>query len=465
MKSTGRIIFFLVAVSVTAVSFAFFGPFLDNFFTYDDFGAIEHVQAGPKAVLLGYNYILRFVGSAVWWPLYALSGLDPFGYNLFSLLLWILNAVLMYRLLHRLLGESSLAAFGSLVFASSAIGADALFWRAANNTLLNVTFYLLALHAYVVFRQTDNRRQWHLSVLFFLLALFSKEESASFPFVVLLLELIYFNGRADIRGVVRRLLVFSSLIIFYMIMNYVVIYHLFEAQSELIKQSKFRPLHSLFSAWTVFFLTPDGRLSLSDIRIFVTAVLLPFSFAFVKDRRLILLGLGWIFFSFLPQSLCNLSQFEPKYIFSSLSRHLYIPSIGAAMVYAALLSGVRDRFSPKVAVLVAVLFLAAYLPYNYRLVQSRGMEWRDDGEPVKFFLAEIRKVVPQFPPNTFVYVNNPPTGRAYVQQSMRAFYQTSGITWIVDPSKFLPKPGQNAFFIDCFWFPGGRVEFNIQRMY
>lgn len=465
MKLSGRIIFLLVAVSVTAVSFAYFGPFLDNFFTYDDFGAIEHVQEGPKAVLLGYNYILRFVGSTVWWPLYALSGHDPFGYNLFSLLLWLINAVLLYRLLRRLLGDDYLAAFGSLVFASTSIGADALFWRAANNTLLNVTFYLLALHAYVVFRQTDNRRQWHLSVFFFVLAVFTKEESASLPFVILLLELLYFDGRSDMKGVVRRLLVFSSFIIFYLVMNYLVIYYLFEAQSELVKQSRFRPLHSLLSGWTVFFLTPDGRLAMNDIRIYATAALLPMALFFTRDRRLLLLGLGWVFFTFLPQSLCNLSQFEPRHIFSSLSRHLYIPSIGAAMVYAAILSGVRDRFSPKVAVLAAVLFLACYLPYNYRLAQSRGMEWRADGEPVKLFLTEIRKVVPQFPPNTFVYVNDPPTGRAYVQQSMRAFYRTSEITWIVDPLKFMPKPGQNAFFIDCLWLPDGHIRFNIQRIY
>lgn len=465
MKFSGRAIFFVVAVSVSAVTFAYFGPFLDNFFTYDDFGALEHVQEGPKAVLLGYNYILRFVGAAVWWPLYALSGLDPFGYNLFSLLLWLINAVLLYRFLCRLLGDAPLAAFGTLVFASTAVGADALFWRAANNTLLNVTFYLLTLHAYLIFRQTGNRRQWHLSVLFFILAVFTKEESASLPFVILLLELLYLDGRSDIRGVVRRLLVFSSFIILYLVMNYLIIYQLFEAQSELVKQSKFRPLHSLLSSWTVFFLKPDGRLSMGDIRIFITAALLPLSVAFARDRRLVLLGLGWVFFAFLPQSLCNLSQFEPRYIFSSLSRHLYLPSIGAAIVYVAILAGIRDRFSPKAAAVAAVLFLAAYLPYNYGQAHARGVTWREDGEPVKLYLTEIRKVVPQFPPDTFIFVNNPPTGRAYVQQSMRAFYNTRGITWIVDPLKFVPKPGQSAFFIDCIWGYDGRIRFSIQRMY
>jgi hypothetical protein len=461
VKVSDRSLFLAVLLLCGAVAAAYFGPFLNNFFTYDDFGLLEHIMHGPKAVLLGYNYILRFVANAVWWPLFGLSGLNPFGYNLFSALLWLLNALLLYRFLRRLLGDSLPAALASIIFVATAIGADAVLWRAANSTLLNVTFYLLTLHAYVVFRQTGSARQWRLSLLYFLLAVLSKEESASLPLVVLLLEWLYFDGRADIRGVARRFACYSAIVAANVVMNYVVIYHVLQAQSELVKLSKFRPLHSLLSGWTVFFLNPDGRLAMNDPRIYLTALLIPLCFFLVKDRRLLILGLGWVFLSFLPQSLSNLSQFEPRYIFSSLSRHLYLPSIGAAIAYTSIFYGLRDRFSPRVAVTGAALFLLIYLPYNYRLLQVRGEQWRDDGEPVRRFLVAMKQAVTQFPPSTYILVNNAPTGRAYVQKSLRAFYRNTSITWIVDPNSFRPKPGDTSLLIDCHWMPDGNVTFDF----
>ena len=455
MKLSERSVFLVFLALVTMVTFAYYGPFLNNFFTYDDFGLIERVLLGTKSVLLGYNYTLRFTTNLTWIPLFALSGYDPFGYNLFSLLLWLLNAVLVYRFLRRLLDDQLLAALGGLIFAATAIGADAALWRAANGTLLDVTFYLLALHAYTVFRQTGAQRQWWLSVFYFFLAFFSKEEAASLPLVVLLLEWLYFGGRSDIKGVARRFLTYSLIIGASVLMNYILIYHILHVQSELVKLSKFRPLHSLFSGWTVFFLTPDGRLTLDDPRIYLTAVLIVASFFVVKDRRLLILGLGWVFLSFQPQSLAALSQFEPRYIFSSLSRHLYLPSIGAAIAYVAVAAGLRDRFSLRVAAGATLVFLLLFIPYNYNLLTARAAVWRDDGAPTKVFLTEIQRVIPQFPPNTFIYVENAPTGRAYIQQALRIFYKNNTITWIVDPNRFHPKAGETGVAILCNWQPDG----------
>lgn len=457
MKLSERSIFLVFLALAITVTFAYFGPFLHNFFLYDDFGIIELVLLGTKAVLLGYNYTLRFTTNLTWIPLFALSGLDPFGYNLFSLLLWLLNAILAYRFLHRLLGDPLPAALAGLIFVSTAVGADAALWRAANGTLIDVTFYLLTLHAYTVYRQTDAKRQWWLSVFYFVLAFFSKEEAASLPLLVLLLEWLYFDGRSDVRGVMRRFLTYSSIIGASVLMNYIVIYHIMHVQSELVKLTKFRPLHSLFSGWTVFFLSPDGRLTIDDPRIYLTAALILLSFFVVKDRRLLIFGLGWVFLSFLPQSLSFLSQFKPVYPFSSLSRHLYLPSIGAAIAYVAVIVGLRERFSQRVAVAAAAIFLVLFIPYNYCQVTARAITWQEGAEPTKVFLDELQQRMPQIPPNTYVYVENTPVGRAYMQQALRVFYKNSTITWIIDPDTFHPKPGETAVVINCDWQPNGNV--------
>jgi hypothetical protein len=462
MKLSDRYIFPVYLTLVALVTCAYYGPFLHNFFAYDDFGLLELVVKGPDAILLGYNYTLRFVTNAVWIPLYALFGYHTFGYNLFSMLLWFLNAILLYRFLQRLLNNSFSAALAGFIFCATAVGSDAVFWRAANGTLLNTTFYLLTLHAYTIFRQTGAIGKWRLSVCCFLLAMFSKEEAASLPLVIVLLELFYFNGRADFKGVVHRVLVYCSIIFASVLLNYVVIYQVMHVQSELAHMFRFRPFHSLLSGWTVFSLTPDGRLAMNDPRIYLTAALIPLSFFLVKDRRLLLLGLGWVFLTFLPQSLSGMSQFEPNDVISlSLSRHLYLPSAGAAIAYTALFAGLLDRFSTRVAVTAAALFLLMFVPYNYNLLSSRGEQWYLIGDPMQRFLTNIKKIYPQFPPNTHIFVVNRPTGRAFIQQALRVFYKNESITYINNPENFKPKTGETAFLITCSLLPDGDVHVDL----
>jgi hypothetical protein len=463
MKLSDRSIFGLYLAAVTLLTCAFFGRFTGNFFAYDDFGLLELAAKGPGAIMLGYNYTLRFVNNVVWIPLHFLSGNNPLGYNLFSMVLWPLNAVLLYRFLQRLLGSSALAALAGLIFCASAVGSDAVFWRAASGTLLNTTFYLLTLHAYTIFRQTGAPGKWRLSVLCFILAMFSKEEAASLPLVIILLELLYFNGAADLKGVARRVSVFGSIIVASVALNYLVIYRLLQVQSELAHVFKLRPLHSLFSGWTVFFLRPEGSFAWSDPGIYLAAaVLLPGLFL-VRDRRLLLFGLGWVFLSFLPQSLSGMSQFQPNDVISlSLSRHLYLPSAGAAICYTALLAGIAERFPARVAVSAGVFFLLFFVLVNYQRVAARGSQWAAIGDPMQRFLAKMKKVQPQLPPRAQVFVVNTPTGRAFIQQGLRVFYQNPTITYILNPQNFLPDPGKPAFLITCHALADGDMRVQLE---
>ncbi|WP_160295194.1 glycosyltransferase family 39 protein [Geobacter sp. OR-1] len=450
--------FLAVLAVVSAVIAAYFGPFIDNFFTYDDFGVIEHVLSGPKAVLLGYNYILRIVANGVWVPLHYFSGLDPRGYNLFSITLHLLNALLVYLMVTRLFSDRMLAAVTAAFFAATAVGVDAILWRAANSTPLNLFFYLLTLTVYVEYRRNGNRGYYFAAIALFVFAVLSKEESASLPLVAALFEVLFFGGFSDFKGIVRRLLPFVAIVIANVVANYIIIYQILHVDSELVRHSSFRPLHSLFSGWAVFFLQPDGRLKMNDPRIYATAVILPILLFWVKDRRLMLFGLGWIFLSFLPQSLSSLSQFEPKYIFNSVSRHMYLPSVGAAFCYAVVLKDVWTRWGRLVGTISVAIVFSLFVWHNHGMMMTRGTAWAADGEPVRTFLAALKTKVTQFPPNTWFFAVNGPTGRAYMQQSLRAFYGNPTITWIVDPMKYVQQPGQTAILMDVTWLETDRID-------
>jgi len=451
MRFRGGLTFLVVAFALASATTIYFGPFINNFFTYDDFGLIEHVNKGPISVILGYNYILRIVANCVWIPIHFFSGLDPQGYNLFSISLHFLNSLLVYVMISRLFEDRRLAAISSLFFVTTAVGVDAILWRAANSTPLNLFFYLLTLTCFVEYRKRNNRSFYFASIGFFVLAVLSKEESASLPLVAAFLEILFFEGISGWRGTIKRILPYCGIIVLNVVLNYLVIYQILQVSSELVRHTSFRPLHSLFSGWTVFFLQPDGRLNIGDYRIYVTAILIPLSLFWVKDRRLLFFGLGWVFLSFLPQSLSSLSQFEPKYIFNSISRHLYLPSVGAAFCYAVILRDTLQRFGKVIGYGFTVIAFSAFLMVNYKWMAERGKAWEAEGIPVKVFLKALKQKVVQFPPNTYFFALNGPTGRAYMQQSLRAFYNNPTITWIVDPATYVQKPNQTAILLDVVW--------------
>lgn len=451
----------ILAIVAVAVSVIYYGRFLGNYFVYDDFKYLENMLDGPRAIVLGYGN-LRVVANLAWWPLYLLSGADPFLYNLFAILIHAANAILLYLFLSRLPRLKDYALFGSALFLLNGVGCDALFWKAANSTLISLFFYLSALYLYVAYSQGGGRSRYLLSLGLALLAMFSKEDAASLPFIILLVEILFFEGGRRLKETAVRVAPYVAIVLIYFLANWIVFNLLQQTTFEHARLFKVRPLYSLLAGWTVFFLSPQGYLTMGNPAIYLTAVGIIASFFWVRDRRLLYFGYGWIFFVFLPQSFTSLGQFIPENTFRSISRYHYITSIGSSLILAAVICRLRELFSPKVCRTLTAVFFFLFIGLNYFQVQQRGMVWRGDGERLARFLGEMKRVMPAFPPDSHVFVVNAPTGRAYMQQSLRVVYGTRGITWIPDPAAYVRKPGENVFFIVCDWKDNGEVALRIK---
>lgn len=446
----------LVAIILFAasVSWVYFAPFVNNYFVYDSFRYISNLFAGPKTVMLGYN-AFRLVSNFIWYPLYALSGFDSTGYNIFNDVLYALNAVLLYFLTLKLWGEKEFSLLAAALFALNATASDAVFWHMSLSTLLCTVFYLLTLTAYVIYRKEGKRNYWYLAFVLYIIAMFTKEDAASLPFIVILLEVFYFGKLTDFKDLLRRVIPFCLVVISYLIISNSVFY-LVGVVPETVKFFKVRPLYSLLGGYTALFLDPKGGVNpvFTNPYIYLTVIAVIGSFFFVSNRKLLLFGYLWIMMTFLPQSFSAIGQLDPNIIFNSISRLLYLPVVGVSIVYALLLLQLKQVFSPKIAWSAIGVVLALFLWLNYSRVQSRGVEWRDEAEPGRVFLIELRKIVPEFPPNTFFFVFNRPTGRAYMQQSLRAMYGNQTITWIVDPSTYVPRLGDTAILMGVNWADG-----------
>ena len=437
----------LFALLAFVIIILYYIPFIGNFFLYDDFRMIENLFSGIGATLLGYNTI-RVVANLSFAPLYFISGFNPLAYNVFNITLHFVNSLLVFFFINYLFKSTTLSILTGIIFVASGVASDAIFWKISNATLLSLTFCLVTLILYIRWRQ-EHRRSFYLwSILTFFLGMFSKEDAATLPLLIIFIDLFFLDGWKEEKiSVILRVVPYTIIVASYLLIAQILIW-IFGINLEAFTVFfKFRPLYSLFGGYTVFFLHPAGYLDLWSPSIYITGVLILLSFFFVKERRLLWLGYGWIFISFIPSSLMSFGRFDAPYMVNSVSRYLYMPSVGSSIVFAVILSSFKVRFTNKVFSIVLAIFFIIYISTNYKMVHDRGEQRYGQGMLMERFLYSLREVQPTFPENSYVHVVNGPASRAYIQQSLRAFYGNPKIYWVDNPDNVVLKKEGSGFII------------------
>lgn len=157
----------------------------------------------------------RYIGFLSFALNYRFGGLNVFGYHLVNLLIHITNGFLVYLLVSLLLKTyqnsqntqaSWTALTSALLFISHPIQTQAITYIVQRFTSLTTLFYLLAVVCYLKWRLTSSeiklRHLWYggtlLSAVF---AMKTKEISFTLPFMILLIEVIFFSQPAKRRWV------------------------------------------------------------------------------------------------------------------------------------------------------------------------------------------------------------------------------------------------------------------------
>src|SRR3989344_1506690 len=134
--------------------------------------------------------------------------LNPLFYNLTNVALHLLSALAIFFLIRRMLKNDNTAFFVALLFA-----VHPLHWEAVSNiagrSIVLCTFFLMtALLSYnVFFTKQKGWPYYALSLVFFCLAMLSKEAAASFPLVIISYEFFFarnLNGRLRQAALPRR---------------------------------------------------------------------------------------------------------------------------------------------------------------------------------------------------------------------------------------------------------------------
>jgi protein O-mannosyl-transferase len=193
-KFSGSMVAILIALVVLALYWPVTGY---DFIALDDHLYVVgngDIQKGLSPQ--GISWAMTTLYTTNWHPVtwlslladYELYGLKAPGYHVSSLLLHILNSLLLFTLLRRMTGEVWKSGVVAALFAVHPLNIESVAWIAERKNLLSTLFWILTLHAYVLYAEEPGWKGYSVILFFFILGLAAKPILVTLPIVLLLLD-------------------------------------------------------------------------------------------------------------------------------------------------------------------------------------------------------------------------------------------------------------------------------------
>ena len=194
---------FLIILITGVIWFGLFSaPFL-----WDDDGIIVNnvfINSLISVKFLFSKFYFNVFGELSYRPVVTLShildtvifGKNPESHHCMNLLMHIINSILFYLILKKVpFLDNYVKFFAAVVFAVHPVHLETLFVVAYRDELLMTMFLLIAWLAYLSFQQNAKKRFAFISVLSFLLSVFSKETGIVFLPLILFTDRIVFKRK------------------------------------------------------------------------------------------------------------------------------------------------------------------------------------------------------------------------------------------------------------------------------
>jgi Flp pilus assembly protein TadD len=407
-----RTAFPLIAILVVVAVLAYSNTFRVGF-TFDDLRvitenpAIKHLS-NPKEF---WNY-----WSTRWLVLlslalnYRIHGLRVPGYHIVNLAIHVLNGIVLFYLVRRLLRSKSLegkpflrydreiAFFSALLFLAHPVQTEAVTYIVQRTTSLATLLYLTALLLYVAARQSKDRSRATFSYVLCIAAtaagMLTKEITITIPLCIVLYVVVLENESP--RQIVRRWRHFLPVLLTLLIIPTTLL--LSQARTMLEFSDPQRaalrlPLHdylltevNVVRTYLRLLFVPAGQnldweypaaRSLLEPRTFLSLMLLLAIVAGAiwlrKRNALVCFGILWFFLSLSVES-----SFLPLY--NVIAEHrLYLPMAGFSIaLVAGLYSIAADRFNILAAAALSVfIVILAVATHERNRIWQEGRIWED----------------------------------------------------------------------------------------
>jgi protein O-mannosyl-transferase len=404
---------FLPLLIIVIIGSGIYANSLPNSFVYDDLVTVEENlfirdwENLGKFLSADYysrseEYSFRPLVTITYFSDYALFALKPWGYHLTNLILHLLAGITLYFLSKKFLDGRVAPLLASLIFIVHPVQTEAVNGISFREDLLCCLFFSLSLLIYIsserLKKRVLNNGQYNmvnaetktnpsllvLSILFFLLALLSKEMAVTFPLVILAYEVILRKERLTVlfRPKIIILFLISGI---YFIARFLLLFQ----QGTLPAAPEFGNIFTrLFLvlkgiglygrlvffpvSLTVEYADPFPPVVWSNyllIPALLTTALLIFVWVRRNHHAASAFGLAFFFITLLP--VLNLVPNSRL----GAERFAYLPMLGISLWGGAVLSGIW--FSSKRRTITTLLIGLIFLSLGAGTV-SRNLDWMDN---------------------------------------------------------------------------------------
>lgn len=415
---------FYIILAVTA--FAVYANSLSNEFVFDD----ESVVVGDESLTKLSNIPKYFTGeqgfhkvigryyrpvvSASYNIDYALWGLKPFGFHLTNVLIHLINVLLFYKLLLMMFSASKskfkdyAILTGALLFALHPVHTEAVAWVSGRTDSLSCTFFFASFIYYFRYSTNKSTKNLALTLLFYFIALLSKEMAITLPVVIILYDLVV-NRLSFSEAFKQRLKIYSALIILsvlYFVLRWAVLKDVPQRESYFYFHGKdlATAFYTMIQTIPFYFklaVFPYGMLyhysgylpyvsSPAEVTVIFAAVfLLVMGFIPVylyKKMPVVSYSIMFFFITLLP-----VLNIVPTMNFMA-DRFLYIPSVFLSIAAIAVL---LKYYTPERSGLVLTFSAILIVTFGFMTV-SRNADWKTND--ILFMSGDGK-------PGTILYVN------------------------------------------------------------
>ncbi len=377
-------IFAIIILTALAYSNTFSSSFHfdDRYAIFEDM-AIRDMANLPKIVLDIFNRPLLRITFAI---NYYFGGIDVFGYHLVNILLHIFVSLSVYilteLLFRRLSGDNPafnkrvegdsrfFALLSSLLFALHPVHTGSVTYIASRSSVLAALFYITAVILFIMAYEYNSKSFkgviLHSVALFtFILGWGVKETVLTVPFIIALI--LFFKTTVKGRGINRRDIILLAMwlltIPLYALIRYSAVQYVIPVDTRFGPSEILPPYQYLLTELNVvvfhylkWFFFPVGgphvdpdipsEISFMDGSTIAASIILTaliyIAVRSIKRAPIVSFGIFWYFITLLPTS----SIFPIADV--AVERHLYLPSIGLALIGAYLLLRLRRSLPDRI---------------------------------------------------------------------------------------------------------------------
>lgn len=294
---------------------------------------------------------------------YLFFKLNVYGYHLTNVLLHSLNCFVLFLLLGLIFKDKILAFLTSAIFCIHPIQVSVVAYITGRGSILETTFMLLSLFFVVKYFLLEKKAYYAFSLLFFILALFTREWAVLLPIFVAICAFFL---------QIERKKIFIYVLPFWLIVGAYIVFRLFFMPCSkctlmnLFSLMKIKDFIFLSQDYLSQLIFPVGLRSLffGNATLFIKTALIFLAWlitiaclagAIIFKKKTLVFGLLFYFVGLLPA--INLID-HIDYFGVILSEHyLYLSCIGIFFILANALIFLEKRIGISVKVLVAMFFL------------------------------------------------------------------------------------------------------------